>query len=363
MRHSSNYSRSIRAVLTAAAASLTMAVCGLGSSTVMAQTVGTSATGATAIKPISFNYGLVTADQYAVYVAQDLGLFEKHGLKPNFTPFQSGALLLAALKSESIDVASLGMGGVFALGQNTKLKIIAWDVNSSFAAGFVSKERDVKSFRDVAKAGKIGIATGSCAQVALYYLAQSAGVPYDKLDIINIPPAQARNALHGGAIQSAMIWAPYVFQVNDDGAHLVNYTTDWQPTGGFCPSFMAGRESYLAANPEVGKRLIAVQADALKAIEKDSSIAIKALQKRLSIPESVAKRMFERVWDNRPTYAQQIDPQSPYSLAGPNGLAAILKRGAEAFSVLKIVPKPIDPMLIDAAMDPSYIKIHVGASQ
>lgn len=363
MRHSNNYSRSVRAVLAAAAASLAIAVCGSSSSTLMAQTIGGSATSGTVTKPISFNYGLVTADQYTIYVAQDLGLFEKHGLKPNFTPFQSGALLLTALKSDSIDVAAIGMGAVFALGQNTKLKIIAWDVNSSFAAGFVSKQRDVTSFRDVAKAGKIGVATGSCAQVALYYLAQSAGVPYSKLDVVNIPPAQARNALHGGAIQSAMVWAPYIFQVIDDGSHLVNFTTDWKPAGGFCPSFTAAREDYLAANPEVGKRLIAVQADALKAIEKDPSIAIKALQKRLSISESVAKRMFDRVWDNRPTYAQQINPQSPYSLAGPNGLAAILKRGAEAFSALKIVPKPIDPKLIDAAVDPTYIKIYEEASR
>jgi NitT/TauT family transport system substrate-binding protein len=363
MKRSNNFSNSVRAVLAAAAASLTIVVCGSSSSPLMAQTTGASTAGGGAVKPISFNYGLVTADQYAVYVAQDLGLFEKHGLKPNFTPFQSGALLLAALKSEAIDVASIGMGAVFAIGQNTKLKVIAWDVNSSFAAGFVSKQHDVKSFRDVAKAGKIGVAIGSCAQVALYYLAQSAGVPYNKLDVANVPPAQARNALHGDAIQSAMIWAPYIFQAVDGGSALVNYTTDWQPAGGFCPSFTAVREEYLTANSEVGKRLIAVQADALKTIEKDPSIAIKALQKRLSISESVAKRMFERVWDNRPTYAQQIDPQSPYSLAGPTGLAAILKRGAEAFSALKVVPKPIDPKLIDAAVDPTYIKMYEEASR
>lgn len=354
-----SYSRPVRTAFVAAL-SLAISMCGLSGNASAAPKAGQSTAGAA--NPISFNYGLVTADQYAVYVAQDLGLFEKHGLKPNFTPFQSGALLLSALKSNSIDVASIGMGAIFALGQNTKMKIIAWDVNSSFAAGFVTKQPEVTSFRDVAKAGKIGVATGSCAQVALYYLAKSAGVPYDKLDVINIPPAQARNALHGGGIQSAVVWAPYSFQAGDD-SRLVNYTTDWEPAGGFCPSFTAIREEYAAANPEVGKRLIAVQADALKAIEKDPNIAIKALRERLNIPEAVAKRMFDRVWVNRPTYAQQLDPKSPYSLASPVGLAAILRRGADAFHALKIVPKPIAPALIDAAVEPAYIRAYEGASR
>jgi NitT/TauT family transport system substrate-binding protein len=329
--------------------------------------IGIAGTGSIAAaappEPISFNYGLVTADQYALYVAQDLGLFEKHGLKPKFTPFQNGALLLSALKSESIDVTSIGMAAVFAIGQDTKLKLIFWDVNSSPAVGFVTKQADVQSFRDVAKAGKIGIAIGSCAQVSLYYLTKAAGVPYEKLDVINIPPAQARNALHGGAIQSAMVWAPYSFLATEDGARIVNYTTDWPPEGGFCPSFTAVRANYLSANPEVGKRLVAVQADALKAIESDPSIAIKALQNRLSLSEGIARRMFERVWASRPTYAQQLDPNSPYSLSAPTGLAAILNRGAEAFNALKIVQKPIDPKLIEAAVDPTFIKAQAGASR
>jgi NitT/TauT family transport system substrate-binding protein len=352
MKNNKIFGRSVRALFVAAAASISI-------------TVGPQAAAETAAttKPISFNYGLVTADQYAVYVAQDLGLFKKHGLEPNFTQFQNGALLLTALKSNSIDVASLGMAAVFALGQDTKLKIIAWDVNSSPAAGLVTKQADLKSFSDISKAGKIGVAIGSCVQVALYYLAKDAGVPYNKLDVINIPPAQARNTLHGGAIQSAMVWAPYIFQAADDGARIVNYTTDWPPAGGFCPSFTAVRQEYLTANPEVGRRLIAVQADALGAIEKDQGIAIKALRNRLDVSESVAERMFNAVWKNRPTYAQQLDPQSPYSLVAPTGLAAILNRGAEAFSALKIVPKPIDPKVIETSVDPTFIKAYESASQ
>ena len=39
--------------------------------------------------PIEFNYGYTTADHVNLYVAQDLNLFEKAGLKPKFFTFQS----------------------------------------------------------------------------------------------------------------------------------------------------------------------------------------------------------------------------------------------------------------------------------
>ena len=60
--------------------------------------------------PLEINYGYTTADHVNIYVAQDLGLFEKAGLKPKFFAFPSGAPLLAGLKSESLDVVTAGLG-------------------------------------------------------------------------------------------------------------------------------------------------------------------------------------------------------------------------------------------------------------
>lgn len=53
---------------------------------------------------IAFNYGIPSGSYTQLYVAEDLGIFEKHKLKPTFFSFQSGAPLLAGLKSGSLDV-------------------------------------------------------------------------------------------------------------------------------------------------------------------------------------------------------------------------------------------------------------------
>lgn len=54
--------------------------------------------------PLKFNWGIPSADYYAVYVAREIGLFKEAGLDPEFFIFASGAPLLAGLKSGSLDV-------------------------------------------------------------------------------------------------------------------------------------------------------------------------------------------------------------------------------------------------------------------
>ena len=83
--------------------------------------------------PLEFNYGYTTADHVNLYVAQDLNLFEKVGLKAKFFTFPSGAPLLAALKSDSLDVLTAGLGFAFALGQKIPLTMLFWNSNDSMA--------------------------------------------------------------------------------------------------------------------------------------------------------------------------------------------------------------------------------------
>src|ERR1700694_1414750 len=96
-------------------------------------TLGSLASGSVAAQataaPLAFNYGYTNADRGSLYVAQDLGLFEKAGLKPKFFTFPSGAPLLAALKSESLDVVTAGLGFAFALGQKIPVTMIFWTSN------------------------------------------------------------------------------------------------------------------------------------------------------------------------------------------------------------------------------------------
>ena len=312
-----------------------------------------------AAAPLEFNYGIPTADHVTVFVARDLGLFEKVGLKPNFFNFQSGAPLLAGLKSESLDVVTAGLALTFALGQNIPLKFIFWEANNAAGEGLVvDPKSDVKSYKDIGKARKIGAAVGTCAQVALYLMAQSAGVDYAKLNVVNIPAPLLRNALLSNSIDAGVAWPPYSLQLRSEGFPIVNFDEDYTPPGGVCPGLTAVRPDFLKKHPEIGLKLVQVEALAREAIARNPQVAVDAFVKTLGLTPEVAKATLERQCCGRvPSFADQLDPASPYSMTSKEGgLAGKLLQASQALFATKAIAEPLTLRAIQDAIDPTYIR-------
>lgn len=314
--------------------------------------------GANAQAPLEFNYGYTTADHINLYVAQDLNLFEKAGLKPKFFTFTSGAPMLAALKSESVDVVTTGLGLAFALGQNIPVKMLFWVSNDSQGEGFVVDEKSgIKSFKDLAKAQKIGAASGTCAQVALYEMAKKNGIEYSKLNIVNLPAPLFRNSFKSNSIDAGIAWSPYSYMLDAEGYKVVNWDTDYVPAGGLCPRTTAVRPAFLKAHPEIGAKLVEVDALASEAIARNPQLAIDALVKRLGVTPEVAKADYEKLYLRRPTIEQQLDPNSPYTIVSKGkGLAAQYERATQALYETKSIPAPVPMNLIEDSIDPEPLK-------
>jgi len=312
--------------------------------------------------PLKINFGYTTADHINLYVAQDLGLFQKVGLEPQFFTFQSGAPLLAALKSESVDVVLAGLGFAFALGQNIPLKMIYWNSNDAMGEGLVvDPNSEVKSYQDIAKAKKIGAASGTCAQVALYLMAQKVGADYSKFDIINIPAPLFRNSFMSRSIDVGIAWSPYSATLDAQGYHVVNWDTDYTPLGGVCPRTTAVRPAFLQSHPEVGAKLIEVDQMAAEAIAKKPELAVDALVKRLALSKEVAEATIKRIYMSRPTIAQQIDPNSQYSLVSDKGLQASYELATKVLAETKSIPAPVPANVLKDSIDGSYLKAYAAA--
>ena len=306
---------------------------------------------------VEVNYGYTTADHVNLYVAQDLGLFEKAGLKPKFFTFPSGAPLLAGLKSESLDVVTAGLGLAFALGQNIPLSIVLVNSNDANGEGLVvNVNSPIKSFQDIGKAQKIGAASGTCAQVALYLMAKKTGVDWAKLNVVNLPAPLLRNSFLSNSIDAGIAWAPFSMSLDAEGFRVVSWDPEYTP-GGVCPRMTAVRPAFLKANPGVGVKLLEVDAAASEAIAKNPQLGIDTIAKRLSLTPAVAKATFERIYMTRPSYAQLLDPASNLSMtAKDGGLAGKLMLAMEVLHAIKTIPEPVPMSLIQSSIDPSHLK-------
>lgn len=307
--------------------------------------------------PLDVNYGYPTADHVTLYVAQDLGLFEKVGIKPKFFSFPSGAPLLAGLKSESLDVVTAGLGLAFAIGQKIPLSIIYVNSNDATGEGLVVQANSpIKSYRDIGKAQKIAAASGTCAQVALYLMAQKADVDFTKMNVVNLPAPLLRNSFLSNSIDAGIAWSPYSVALDAEGFRVVSWDPEYTP-GGVCPRMTAVRPEFLKRHPEVGVKLLQVEAMAADAVAKNPQLAIDALAKRLSLPPAVAKASYERVYLQRPTIAEQLDPASAHSMvAKEGGLAGKLHLAVQVLFSTKSIPEPIPMSAIQQAIDSTHIK-------
>ena len=308
---------------------------------------------------LEFNYGIPNANHATVFVAQDLGLFEKVGLKPKFYIFQSGAPLLAGLKSESLDVVTAGLALALALSQNIPLKFIFWEANSAVSEGLVVDPKSgIKSYRDLGKAKKIGAATGTCAQVSLYMMAKKVGIDYAKLDVVNIPAPLFRNSFMSGSMDAGVAWPPFSLQLQSEGYPVVSFDEEYTPPGGLCPGLTAVRPAYLKQHPEIGLKLVQVEALAREAIAKNPQVAIDAYIKRQQLAPEVAKATVDRECCDRgiPSFALQVDPKSPYSMTSKDGLAAKLNLAIEALYAMKAISEPIPLAVIQESVDPTYLR-------
>lgn len=314
--------------------------------------------------PIEINYGYPTADHVSLYVAQDLGLFEKVGLKPKFFTFQSGAPLLAGLKSESLDVATAGLGLAFALGQKIPLSIIYVNSNDATGEGLVvNRDSPVQSWRDIGKSQKVAAASGTCAQVALYLMSQKAGVEFDKLNVVNLPAPLLRNSFLSNSIDAGIAWSPYSASLDAEGFKVVSWDPEYTP-GGVCPRITAVRPEFLKRHPSVGAKLLQVEALAAEAVAKNPQLAIDALVKRLSLAPAVAKAAVERVYLQRPTLQEQLDPTSSHSMVSKEGgLAGKLNLAMQVLHATKTIPEPMPLATIQQAIDASHLKQFLATRQ
>ena len=306
-------------------------------------------------EPIPINIGLPNSNYWPAYVARELKLFEKAGFKPSFYVFQSGAPLIAGIKSGSLDLAWTGLATLFMISQDIPLTYLYTPLDSSSQEGLaVSPKSGIKSYRDIAKSKSIGAPTATCAQIAVVLAARKAGIPIGDLRVANLSPNLLENALKNEQIDSTFIWGPWVLQLRKAGYEIVNWDKDFEPAGGVCATNVAARPDFLAAHPSAGCKLVKVQALTLEAVKRDPAVAIRSLEQTLGVTSDIAKETYETL--TIPSLESQVDPNAPWSLTAENGgLAQKLFLAAEALHEAKIFEKALTLDQIRKSIDSRYV--------
>jgi sulfonate transport system substrate-binding protein len=251
--------------------------------------------------------------------------FKAEGLSVQWVLFPAGPQLLEALNTGSIDFGHTGEAPpIFAQAAGAPLVYIAnGQPNPKAEAILVAKDSAIKSVADL-KGKKVALNKGSNVHFFLVQALKDAGVKYEDIQPVFLPPADARAAFEQGKVDAWVIWDPFFSAAKQaTGARVLR---DGQ-------GLAANREFYLAAKsfraqyPERVRVILeeTQQADAWAKAYITEAANLLSPQLGISVP------VLEEVLTRRPAGIQPIKPD----------VVAYQQRVADTFLSLKLLPKAV----------------------
>ncbi len=249
----------------------------------------------------------------------------EQGVGVKWTEFPAGPVLLEGLNVGSIDFGTVGEAPpIFAQAAGANLVYVGNEPPSPASEAIVvPKGSSLRTLADL-KGKKIALNKGSNVHYLLLKALEKAGVAYADIQPVFLPPADARAAFERGSVDAWAIWDPFLAaaekqigaRVLADGKGLVaNY------------QFYLASRTYAENNPQILRIVLdeVAKVDDWGRNHPDEVATILAAQTGLS--RDVVALAASR-------YAYGVKPVSADVIAAQ-------QKVADAFSSLKLIPKPI----------------------
>lgn len=215
--------------------------------------------------------------------------FEKDGIKINFYELTTGPEQTNALAAGELDFlhALGGTSAIIAASNGVDLKIT--NVYSRSPKGFMilSKKDDINTPKSL-KGKKIGGPKGTILhQVLVGYLGKG-NLKEEDIEFINMGLPEALAAMESGHIDAALLAGPVALKAIKNGAKVV--TNGEGLTQGLVVTAVSGE--FLKENPELVKRFLKVNKEAVKYIEENFENTLKITAEDVGLTEKEVLELY-----------------------------------------------------------------------
>jgi sulfonate transport system substrate-binding protein len=133
------------------------------------------------------------------------------GVDVKWTEFPFGPPLLEAINVGSIDIGTVGESPpIFAQAAGADLVYVGNEPPAPAAeAIIVPKDSPIRGVAEL-KGKRVAVAKGSNANYLLIKLLEKAGLKFGDVEVVYLPPADARAAFESGRVEAWSIWDPFL---------------------------------------------------------------------------------------------------------------------------------------------------------
>jgi len=258
------------AVATAATMAVLAAACGGSSSS----SSGSSASGSSATIRLGFS---AWPGWFPWQVAQEKGIFAKHGLKVDLKYFESYTDSLNALASGNLDANSQTLNDtVSSVAGGAKQTIVLTNDNSTGNDQIIAGP-GISSVADL-KGKKVGAEQGTVDHYLLLLALKKAGLSQSDVDFQPLETGAAAAALASGRLDAVGAFAPFTTQaLARSGSKALATSADFP---GAIPDHLVFARDFVGARPNDVQKLIDAWFDTLSVIRSSPAEAIAIMAKK-----------------------------------------------------------------------------------
>jgi NitT/TauT family transport system substrate-binding protein len=241
------------------------------------------------------------------WMAKEGGIFGRNGLDVQIVYFRGGTITAMALIARETPISQVSGPPIVsaALKGADAVMVAGGNVVSEY---WLMSKPEVKTGAQL-KGGSVAIATFGGLSDALSRIAlQKLGLNAKDVTLVQIGTIPERlSALESGKVQAAMLNAPDNFRAQKRGLHsLVEVRLPYQGIG------VGTTRTFIRENPDVVRRYVKSQIEAVHRLKTDRETGIKVLGKYLNIPD---REVLERAYDDAIT-DEKFPPKQYPSLEG-----------------------------------------------
>ncbi|MCU0869029.1 MAG: ABC transporter substrate-binding protein [Burkholderiales bacterium] len=305
------------------------------------------ALGATLVAPAAQAAGSVKLGStiwigYApLYVADQLDLYKKSGVKVTTQMYSDPGLIPAAVTGGAVDVGVITYDQVIsAVAKGSTMRVVM-PIDYSNGGDAIVTTVDVKSIKDF-KGRKVAYNPLSPSDFLLSYALQTNGLTEKDVQPVNMSPENVAAAMASGAIKVGVTYQPSVNEiVQMDGGKKFKVIYSSKEAPGLITDVMVSKQEFIAKHPELVKAMIQGYIDGLEYMRAKPAEAAKLIGKVMGISDKEVTEQLQDVYNIPPAeFAKVFEKGTATTTLFGSGpvISKILKAKGE----IKTIPKTED---------------------
>jgi NitT/TauT family transport system substrate-binding protein len=246
------------------------------------------------------------ADDAPAFLAQEKGIFRKHGLDVEFVPASNPTAIVSAMVSGEYQFGFVTDPVLINVNaQGTPLKcaspVVGRQPSNTERDGTTlvsAKGSGIDKVADLAGKKVALVQLNSLNSLDVQVLATKAGIDHKSIQFIQMPFPQMPTAMKQGRVDAAIIVQPFAQIAIDQGANVINHPNAELWGGGTTVCFSA-LDDYIQQNEDVVKGFNTAMREAIAYTKNHEAEAKATLTKHLDLTKAEAqKQVLQTDWNS-----------------------------------------------------------------